>query len=162
MKIFARILLVLNLTLALSGILGISTVLADEPEKPKCELRSEGGDAIPSTFSVGDCLVAPGQEESKFVPDKEGQVPNPSGGMQVRENKKTVASFLVEAINLLVKIIASLALIIFIVGALLTVTSEGKEDRLEKGKTAMFYAIIGLIVAFFSFIIVTFVQSVLF
>lgn len=149
MRTFARVFLLFSLVAALGGILGTNVVFAIEP----CKLKTEGGETIPSTFPVGDCLTAEGQ--TSFVPTLSEDKGELSG-------EKGIGGILVKAINLLTKIIASIALIVFIIGALLTVTSEGKEDRLEKGKTAMFYAIIGLLVAFFSFIIVTFVQSVLF
>lgn len=150
MRTFARVFLLFSLVAAFSGIFGIDLVSANSHP---CALKAETGEAIPSSFSVGDCLTADNQKS--FVPAPDDNTEKLSG-------EKGIGGILVKAIDLLTKIIASIALIIFIIGALLTVTSEGKEDRLEKGKTAMLYAIIGLIVAFFSFIIVTFVQSVLF
>lgn len=148
-----RVIFIFSLAIAFSGILGINLVSASSHP---CELKAEKGDAIPSTFPVGDCLTA--KDQKSFVPTKKDE-DKAKGGLSA---EKGIGGILIKAIDLLTKIIASIALIIFIIGALLTVTSEGKEDRLEKGKTAMLYAIIGLIVAFFSFIIVTFVQSVLF
>lgn len=138
------------IVIALSGMLQANLVFAanEQLPQPECSLVATGTDAIPGEFSVTKCLTAPGQTQLVGTSTE-----RPIGG---------VAGFLIKAIDLLVKLIASLALIVFILGALLTITSEGKEDRLEKGKTAMFYALIGLIVAGFSFIIVTFVQSVLF
>lgn len=117
-----------------------------------CKIESENSD-IPSTFPVGKCLKTAGQET--HVP-KDGTYT--SSGAEY----SPVVKFLVKITDLFTKIIASVALIVFILGALLTVSSEGKEDRLEKGKSAMLFAIIGLIVALFSFVIVTFVQSILF
>lgn len=73
-----------------------------------------------------------------------------------------IVGFATEIIGRFVQIIGSISLVIFIIGAIMTITSEGKEDRLEKGKTAMIYSLIGLVIALFSFIIVAFVQSVLF
>lgn len=145
-----RIFFIFSLAIALSGILGVNLVFANN----HCKLESTPGEAIPSTFPVGDCLTAEGQ--SSLVPTGD------AAGTTTISGSSGIGGILVKAIDLLVKFIASLALIVFIVGALLTVTSEGKEDRLEKGKTAMLYAIVGLLVAGFSFIIVTFVQSVLF
>mgnify|MGYP001613525332 CR=1 FL=1 len=101
--------------------------------------------AIDETFNVATHLITPGQGTSTVSAE--------SGG---------IANFIVKVIGFLVKIIGSVALVVFILGALLTMSSEGKQDRLEKGKTAMLYALIGLIIAFFSFIIVTFVQSIFF
>lgn len=149
MRTFAHVFLLIILVAALGGFFGTNVVFAKE----HCKLQAEDGESIPSTFPVGDCLTTEGQKS--FVPTLSADKGELSG-------EKGIGGILVKAINLLTKIIASIALVVFIIGALLTVTSEGKEDRLEKGKTAMLYAIIGLLVAFFSFIIVTFVQSVLF
>lgn len=132
------------------------------PAKDPCQVYAENnnGDgktrSIPDSFSVGDCLKADGQS-GRFLPKKEGvkEVQNGQNGGDIR-------NAIVEFINLLIKMIGALALIVFILGALLAIVSEGKEDRLDKGKTAMTYAIYGLILAFFSFVIVTFVQSILF
>jgi len=105
------------------------------------------GKSIPDTFNVNQ-LQAPGQKS--YVPGKEIPDPTHSG----------VVSILVNVISLFVKIISSISLIVFIIGALLVITSEGKEDVLEKGKSAMLYSVIGIVVALLSFVIVTFVRSV--
>ncbi|MBI2638803.1 hypothetical protein HYW83_04410 [Candidatus Peregrinibacteria bacterium] len=139
----------LSLLLVASFFLGSQAVLAEDPPAPPADgsaaSESVKKSPIDETFNVAKHLTTTGQGTSTVSTD--------SGG---------IANFIVKVIDLLVKIIGSVALIVFILGALLTVTSEGKEDRLEKGKTAMLYALIGLIIAFFSFIIVTFVQSIFF
>ena len=103
---------------------------------------------IPGTFNVNKYLKT--GKQTSLVP----------GGSSTAANSTGIKGFAVYVIDLFVKVIGSLALIIFIAGALLTITSEGKEDRLEKGKTAMLYAVIGMVIALMSFIIVTFVQSI--
>ncbi len=144
----------LSLFLVASFFLGSQAVFAegDGAAAPAAEAPVAAGagetvkkSPIDETFDVKKHLTTEGQGTSS-VSAKEGGI----------------ANFVVKVIDLLVKIIGSVALIVFILGALLTVTSEGKEDRLEKGKTAMLYALIGLIIAFFSFIIVAFVQSIFF
>ena len=125
---------------------------ARQQEQPAAAPTQSGTPAsIPDSFDVNKQLTAPGQ--TTYVPTyAQAQSGEPSGAVK----------FTLKVINLMVMVIASLALIVFIIGALLTIASEGKEDRLEKGKTAMLYAIVGIIVAFMSFIIVAFVQSILF
>ena len=114
-----------------------------------CELKPGPGETIPGSFSVNKCLKTP--DQTSFVPDKG------------KEGKHSAAvEFASKAITIFLGVISSIALIVFILGALLTVTAEGKEDQLEKGKSAMIYAVIGLILALLSFVIVTFVQSILF
>lgn len=116
-------------------------------------------EAIPGTFNVRENLSVPGQS-NRLLPQPQGNGSGQAGGGE--QELTGIAGFLVRAINLFVEIVASISLIVFIIGGLLTITSEGKEDRIEKGKNAMVYAIIGLAVTFFAFIIVTFVQSILF
>jgi hypothetical protein len=110
--------------------------------------------AVSDTFNVNQFLTT--KDQKTYVPAGDAATsidPTQSSGVII---------ILLKAIDLFVKIIGSIALIVFILGAILTITSEGKEDRLEKGKTAMVYALIGLVITFFSFIIVAFVQSILF
>lgn len=101
-------------------------------------------DPIPDRFDIG-VLKAEGQVSPKDLIERGGAV-----------------QFAVKIIDLFVKIVALLSLVVFMLGALLTIVSEGKDDRLEKGKSAMMFALIGLVISGFSFIIVTFVQSILF
>ena len=107
--------------------------------------------SIPSTFDTRQLKL---YNQKSYVPDGNTANPDPS--------TTGIIGFLIKVVSLFVKIIASLSLLIFIIGALMAISSEGKEDRLEKGKNAMLYAVIGLVIALFSFIIVAFVQSILF
>lgn len=84
------------------------------------------------------------------------------GDQKSRVGGAGILKVIVDAIDLLVKLTGSLALIVFIIGALLTVVSEGQQDKLEKGKTAMLYAVYGILISLMAFVIVTFVQSILF
>lgn len=127
---------------------GATAVFADEP-------TATAGDEVepikmPDTFSVNKYLKT--EEQTSMVP---GSNPDPNADFGV-------VGFLIKAIDLFVKIIGAIALVVFILGALLTILSEGKEDRLEKGKSAMVYALIGLVITFMAFIIVSFVQSIFF
>lgn len=144
--IFLGVLLILTLNLGLFQV-PAPAALADEPKKDPCAIELKPGQSVPETFPVGDCLrVTEGQ------PKLEQKKDAPPPAMQ----------FVIKVINLLVRLISSISLIVFIVGALLTIASQGKEDMLEKGKTAMLYAIIGLVVSLMAFVMVTFVQSLLF
>ncbi len=65
-------------------------------------------------------------------------------------------------IKLMAQIIGTFAILILAFGGLLMITSEGDENRLQNGKNIFFYTIIGLLVAFMSYIGVQFIISVLF
>lgn len=109
--------------------------------------------SIPNYFPVRDCLTAPGQQESKFVP-KTGEHEPVLGG--------TAMKFITSAVDLFVKIVGSLSLLAFVLGGLLVIVSEGKDDRLDRGKSAMLFALIGLALTLFASVIVSLVQSILF
>lgn len=49
-------------------------------------------------------------------------------------------------VNAVIRVSGSLALVLLIYGAVLITFSAGNEERVKKGKTTIFYAILGLIV----------------
>jgi hypothetical protein len=64
-------------------------------------------------------------------------------------------------IDMLVTVVGSVSVLIFVIGGLILATASGNEQQLQKGKEIFKYAILGLLVTFLSFIVVTFVQSIL-
>ncbi|MFH0840566.1 MAG: pilin [bacterium] len=60
-------------------------------------------------------------------------------------------------IRALLGIVGSLALIMFVAGGLMWMTSAGNEKRVAAGKNTIIWAAIGLVVIFFAYIIVKFV-----
>jgi type IV secretory pathway VirB2 component (pilin) len=98
-----------------------------------------------NTFSVGKYLSVGREAEIKLLsPD------NPSDG------------FLDRIIKLMTQTFGTLAVLFLIIAGFYMLTSEGDENRLQKGKNIFLYTIIGIIVAFTSYIIVQFVLSILF
>lgn len=73
-----------------------------------------------------------------------------------------VVYFMIKIIELLTKIIGSFALLFLIAGGLTLMISHGNAQLQTKGKQMILYALLGVIVAFGSLIIVTFVQSLFF
>lgn len=59
------------------------------------------------------------------------------------------------------KIIGSLAMILLIIAGLMMMFSQGNTEAVDKAKAVFKYVIIGLMLTFFSYIIVIFIQSVL-
>lgn len=72
---------------------------------------------------------------------------------------------LVEAIglilNVVIGIVALIAVIMIIIGGIRYTTSGGSKDAVTAAKNQIMYAIIGLVIAAFSFAIVTFVTGAL-
>ena len=71
-------------------------------------------------------------------------------------------AFLLGIIDFLSKVIGTVAIILVIIGGALMLVSEGDDNKIQKGKTILTQAIIGLIIALSSYILVTFVQSLLY
>lgn len=76
--------------------------------------------------------------------------------------KKGLVYFIIRFVELLTKIIGSFALLFVITGGIILMASHGNSQLQTRGKQMILYALLGLIVAFLSLIIVTFVQSLFF
>ncbi len=97
------------------------------------------------SFNVGDILTTTGQDQ-KYLDDESGNAP--------------LVAAILDVIEFILRIIGAIAILLIIIGGLYMIISEGSEDRLEKGKTILTNAIIGLVIAMFSYLIVRFVQSI--
>lgn len=145
--------LILTTLVALFAVnFGATAVFAEPPDTTATASDEVEPIKMPDTFSVNKYLKT--EEQTSMVPGTTSDATSATS--------TGVVGFLIKAIDLFVKIIGAIALVVFILGALLTILSEGKEDRLEKGKSAMVYALIGLVITFMAFIIVSFVQSIFF
>ena len=65
------------------------------------------------------------------------------------------------AISAILGLVGSLALIMFIYGGFLWMTSAGNPEQVKKGKETFVWAIFGLVIVFFSYALVNFVVGVL-
>ena len=121
---------------------------------------------VPDCINVRKIFSTPGQKS--FIPEAKQPTVDVNGNPNPEEvgdsvNPTGIVGFVIfRVIDILIKLVGSIAMIIFIIGGVLLITSEGKDDRLEKGKNAMTYAVIGVAITFFSFLIVSYVQSLLF
>lgn len=73
-----------------------------------------------------------------------------------------IASVLVRGADFMVKVAGVIGVLVFVIGALLMITAQGREDQIQMGKDTLFYAIIGLVIVFFSYLISVTVQAVFF
>lgn len=76
------------------------------------------------------------------------------------ENSSAV-NFAIRVINVMVRIIGSVAMLILILGGLILITAHGNEQQLEKGKDTIKYGLIGLTVALSSSLIIAFINNFL-
>jgi hypothetical protein len=65
-------------------------------------------------------------------------------------------------IKLFAQVLGTFGILMLVIGGVLMITSEGDDNRLQKGKNIFLYTIVGLLVAFVSFIAVQFIISLLF
>lgn len=108
-----------------------------------------------NTFDVSEYLKI--EEGQSYLETTTGE------GKEEKVNLQSgVIYFAVAFIELLTKIIGSFALLFLITGGLILMVSHGNSQLQTKGKQMILYSLLGVIVAFGSLIIVTFVQSLFF
>lgn len=98
------------------------------------------------TFNVSKFLHVEGQNTSQF---------------NQNEKVSPIIKFILKVIDILVKILGSVAMLVLIIGGIIMIASGGNEQQLETGKNTLKYGIIGLAVALSSFLIITFVNNFL-
>jgi hypothetical protein len=76
----------------------------------------------------------------------------PSGGL---------LQILTSGMNWLLVVVGILGVIGFVIAGILYLTAAGDEGQIEKGKTAMIYSIVGVIVALLGVVIIKAVQAML-
>jgi hypothetical protein len=98
-----------------------------------------------AVFDVGEWLTLDDDEqEAGYFSDTE-RIP--------------IVSFILSVINFALRIIGSLAIILIIVAGFMMMFSQGNQQKLDEAKDVVKYAIIGLLVTFFSYLLVIFIQS---
>ncbi|MFH1482039.1 MAG: pilin [Patescibacteria group bacterium] len=125
-----------------------------------------------SSGETGECckLTTQGNDEEKPNNENSGSVINPPkndcAGKVCLTNPLTgdttntpIPEFLGKIINGVLGIVGSLALVMFIYGGLLWMTSSGKADQVTKGRDSMLWAAIGIIVIFSAYALVNLVLT---
>ena len=75
------------------------------------------------------------------------------------ENAENPNLLIGQAINGILGIVGSLALVMFVYGGILWMTAAGNDQRVTKGKETLLWAVIGLILIFSSYAIINFVLA---
>lgn len=89
-----------------------------------------------------------------------GAAGDSSGGSEIcgaATGGETAESIIKNVINLMLVILGMIAVIMIIIGGIRYATSNGDSNQITSAKNTVLYAVIGLIVAIFSFAIVNFV-----
>jgi len=113
------------------------------------EFGEELSSVVNQTFSVRGILTAPGQEQ-KYLGDPNDPEDQP------------VLAFLLEIINFLSLMAGITAFGIIMIGGLRLLAGLGNDDAVQKGKDMIGSAIIGLVIGMLSYIITSFIQSILY
>lgn len=77
-----------------------------------------------------------------------------------QKGSSPTVAFIVKVLEVAIKIAGTLAVVLLIGTGLAMVLSQGNQNVLEKAKQMFLYEIIGLIVIFTSYVVITFVQSI--
>ena len=75
--------------------------------------------------------------------------------------KSSLVGILTSGMNWLLVVVGILGVIGFVIAGILYLTAAGDEGQIEKGKTAMIYSIVGVIVALLGIVIINAVQGLL-
>lgn len=81
-------------------------------------------------------------------------LPQPLGG-------KNISDIVANIIQSLLGIVGVLALVMFIYGGIMWMTSGGSSERIEQGKKTIVWAVLGLAIVFFSYAILDFILDTL-
>ena len=84
------------------------------------------------------------------------QLPNPLG---TGAEKTNIPTLLGNVVNAILGIVGSLALVMFIYGGIIWMTSSGNAEQVTKGKNIVIWATIGLVVIFSAYALVSFVLT---
>ena len=101
-------------------------------------------------FNVKDLLKVEGQQQAYFnsTDEKTGGSPYP------------MVAFILKFLDTAVQISGIIAVILMIVTGLMMVFSQGNQNMVEKAKQMFQYEILGTVIIFVSYVVVTFIQSI--
>ncbi len=109
-------------------------------------------------FNVGQVFA---QTKSKIgIPDC--ALNNPTGNPADEKNCRSVSIFvelLINFSNYLFGIVGALALLFFIYGGFTLILSRGATDQVKKGKDIMVAAVVGLVIVFGAYMLVSFLGT---
>jgi len=87
---------------------------------------------------------------------------NLSAISQSGQNVNPIAAFITRIINLIIYIAGSVSFLGVIIGGFFILSSAGNENRMNKGKEIITYAITGLVITLSAYFIVAFIQGIIF
>lgn len=104
------------------------------------------------TFDLSKTLKTGEEQKQTYLWGEKNEGPGEKGPL---------VAILLRVIEIMTYVIGSLAFVIIVFSGLWLIAAHGEQSQIEKGKKILTYSIVGLIFAFASYIIITFVQSLL-
>lgn len=142
-KIIASLLILLPL-LTLAAPISFAETDTEEERNTEAMIKDA------SSFDVFDILTPESDDETtagEIVADAEEAGTSPIG------------LIILKAINIMMLTIGTFAFVLIIIGGFMFATSGGDEPQIDRAKAILTQAIVGLVMAFGSYMIVYFIQS---
>lgn len=143
----------------------IDKIAADIKRKEELEKfsYSETGSKFETYYRTYINKDQPYESEFFNVDDEEkGLTTTRQGNRFQTGGGNPVLDFIVRMIELSIQLIGLAALIMVVVGSYYMLTAGGEEEQVSKGKDIIKLALIGVVIAIFSYSIVTFVQAIIY
>lgn len=82
-------------------------------------------------------------------------LPNPLGPQEIKES--TILQLGGKVANIFISISGSLALLLFVYGGFMWLTSRGEPDKIKKGKDIFLWSVVGLVIITSSYFLISFI-----
>ncbi len=102
------------------------------------------------------CVVFAAEGSGSTQPAPPQPLPNPLGSAGANSDPRVIIGQIISA---LLGIVGSIALVVFVAGGFLWMTSAGNKSKVDTGKNMIVWAVLGLGIIFLSYAIVKFVLS---
>ncbi len=83
-------------------------------------------------------------------------------GLTLIDDSKKDKNIMKRIIDLMVGVLATIGVLLLVISGIMMIVSHGDENLLQKGKTMFIYTVLGLVIGFFSYIVVQFIISFIF
>lgn len=88
-------------------------------------------------------------------------LPNPLYNVAKGGSSEDIAGLLGNIIRIVLGFAGIIALLVFVIGGLVLLTSGGASDKIEKGKNILYGGVLGITLVFVSYLLVSFILSAL-
>lgn len=102
-------------------------------------------------FSVGDNLDLDGSEEDNQQ--------NTDYFDETDDKRSPIVKFAIRVIDFMTKVIGSIAMLLLIIAGFMFMVAQGDQQQIDNAKDVFKYAVIGLLITFFSYTIILLLQS---